>query len=109
MKTILKTALLLLAVLLVVAGLVATLRVGPAPVVEIRSDAKAIGSKTSLVVVASAPGRGLAGLRVEVEQGGVARVVAQKPTGRSPPGGCRARARKGKSCGSTWGARPSRS
>ena len=85
MKTILKTAVLLLAVILVVAGLVATLRVGPAPVVEIRSDAKAIGSKTSLVVVASAPGRGLAGLRVEVEQGGVVRVVAQKPHRPLPP------------------------
>ena len=85
MKTILKTAVLLLTVILVVAGLVATLRVGPAPVVEIRSDAKAIGSKTSLVVVASAPGRGLAGLRVEVEQGGVVRVVAQKPHRPLPP------------------------
>jgi murein DD-endopeptidase MepM/ murein hydrolase activator NlpD len=77
-KTLLKTVVLILAVLLVVAGLVVTLRVGPAPVVEIRSDAKAIGSRTVLMVVASAPGRGLAGLRVEVEQGGVARVVARK-------------------------------
>jgi murein DD-endopeptidase MepM/ murein hydrolase activator NlpD len=81
MKTILKTALLLL----VVAGLVVTLRVGPAPVVEIRGDARAIGSKTSLTVVASAPGRGLAGVRVEVEQEGVARVVAQKTHRPLPP------------------------
>jgi murein DD-endopeptidase MepM/ murein hydrolase activator NlpD len=78
MRSILKAALLLATVVLLALGLVATLRVGPLPVVEIRSDAKAIGSKTSLVVVASAAGRGLAGLRVEVEQGGVARVVAQK-------------------------------
>jgi murein DD-endopeptidase MepM/ murein hydrolase activator NlpD len=78
MRSILKAALLLAVVVLLALGLVATLRVGPLPVVEVRSDAKAIGSKTSLVVVASAAGRGLAGLRVEVEQGGVARVVAQK-------------------------------
>ena len=85
MKTILKTALLLLAALLVVAGLVVTLRVGPAPLVEIRGEAKAIGSRTGLTVVASAPGRGLAGLRVEVEQGAVARVVAQKTHRPLPP------------------------
>jgi murein DD-endopeptidase MepM/ murein hydrolase activator NlpD len=78
MRSMLKAAVLLLVALLVLAGLVATLRVGPVPAVEIRSDAKAIGSKTSLVVVASASGRGLADLRVEVEQGGVTRVVAQK-------------------------------
>jgi murein DD-endopeptidase MepM/ murein hydrolase activator NlpD len=85
MKTIVKNALLLLAVLLVVAGLVVTLRVGPVPVVEIRSDAKAIGSRTVLSVVASAPGRGLAGLRVEVEQEGVARIVARKTHRPLPP------------------------
>jgi murein DD-endopeptidase MepM/ murein hydrolase activator NlpD len=78
MRSILKAVLLLAVVLLLVAGLVGALRVGPAPVVEIRGDAKAIGTKTSLVVVASSAGRGLAGLRVEVEQGGTTRVVAQK-------------------------------
>jgi len=85
MKTILKTALLLLAVLLVVAFLVVTLRVGPAPIVEIRGDARAIGSKTTLTVVSSAPGRGLAGVRVEVEQAGTARVVAQEAYRPLPP------------------------
>jgi murein DD-endopeptidase MepM/ murein hydrolase activator NlpD len=78
MRSILKAALLLLVVLLLAVFLVATLRVGPAPSVEIRNDAKAIGTKTSLAVVASAGGRGLAGLRVEVEQGGTTHVVAQK-------------------------------
>jgi murein DD-endopeptidase MepM/ murein hydrolase activator NlpD len=78
MKTLLKTAVLLLALLLAAALLVETLRVGPPPSVDVRADAKAIGSRTAVTVVASAPGRGLAGLRVEVEQAGVAHVVAQR-------------------------------
>jgi murein DD-endopeptidase MepM/ murein hydrolase activator NlpD len=78
MKTPLKIALFLLALLLVAAFLVVTLRVGPAPTLEVHADAKAIGARTTVTVVASAPGRGLAGLRVELEQAGVARVVAQR-------------------------------
>jgi murein DD-endopeptidase MepM/ murein hydrolase activator NlpD len=76
MKTLSKAALSLLAVILVVAALVATLRVGPSPSLEVRTDAKAIGARTAVVVAAAAPGRGLSGLRVEVEQGGRTRVVA---------------------------------
>jgi murein DD-endopeptidase MepM/ murein hydrolase activator NlpD len=78
MKTLLRIALLALALLLVVALLVVTMRVGPAPSVEVRTDAKAIGARTAVTVVATAPGRGLAGLRVEVEQAGVSHVVAQR-------------------------------
>jgi hypothetical protein len=78
MKTIVKTALLLLAALLAVALLVATLRVGPAPSVEVGAGAKAIGRQTAVEVVASAAGRGLGDLRVEVEQAGVAHVVARR-------------------------------
>ena len=78
MKTLLKAALLLLAALALAAALVATLRVGPAPSVEIRTGARAIGARTPLVVVASAAGRGLSGLRVEVEQRGTAHVVARR-------------------------------
>ncbi len=85
MKTILKTALLLLALLLTVAFLVVTLRVGPAPSVEIRTEAKAIGPRTGLEVAASAAGRGLAGLRVELEQAGVAHVVARTTHRPLPP------------------------
>jgi murein DD-endopeptidase MepM/ murein hydrolase activator NlpD len=78
MKTALRAVALVLAVVLLVVGLVVTLRVGPPPVVEIRGDAKAIGRSTPLVVEASAGGRGLAGLRVEVEQGGKTQVVARR-------------------------------
>ena len=85
MKTLSKTALALLAVILVVAALVATLRVGPSPSLEIRTDAKAIGARTAVVVAATAPGRGLSGLRVEVEQGGKTRVVAQAAHRPLPP------------------------
>jgi murein DD-endopeptidase MepM/ murein hydrolase activator NlpD len=85
MQTILKVALLLLALLVVAAFLVVTLRAGPAPSVEIRTEAKAIGRRTGVDVVASAAGRGLAGLRVEVEQAGVAHVVARRPHRTLPP------------------------
>ena len=78
MKTLLKAVLVLLVLLALAAVLVLTFRVGPAPAVEIQTDARAIGSRTSVVAVASADGRGLAGLRIEVEQGGVAHVVAEK-------------------------------
>jgi len=78
MKTLLRAAALLLVVVLLVAGLVVTLRVGPLPAVEIRADAKAIGRSTPISVAAAAGGRGLAGLRVEVEQGGKTQVVARR-------------------------------
>jgi hypothetical protein len=78
MKTLFKTALLLLALLGLGALLVASLRVSPAPAVELRADAAAIGARTGVSATASAGGRGLASLRIEVEQGGVAHVVARK-------------------------------
>jgi murein DD-endopeptidase MepM/ murein hydrolase activator NlpD len=78
MKRILKTVALLLALALLAVGLVVTLRVGPVPSVEMRTEAKAIGARTSVEVAASAGGRGLAGLRVEVEQAGQTHVVARR-------------------------------
>jgi murein DD-endopeptidase MepM/ murein hydrolase activator NlpD len=85
MKTILKAAALLLALAVLAALLVATLRVGPVPSVEMRTEAKAIGSRTGLEVSASAAGRGLAGLRVEVEQAGETHVVARRTHRPLPP------------------------
>jgi murein DD-endopeptidase MepM/ murein hydrolase activator NlpD len=78
MKTLLKTAFGILGVALLAALLVATLRVGSAPTIEIRAGARAIGARTTVTASAAAPGRGLAGLRVEVEQGGKTRVLAQR-------------------------------
>ncbi|HEX9187978.1 MAG TPA: M23 family metallopeptidase [Vicinamibacteria bacterium] len=78
MNTLLKTAFLLLALLGLGAFLVASLRVSPAPAVELRADAAAIGARAGVSATASAGGRGLAFLRIEVEQGGVAHVVARK-------------------------------
>ena len=78
MRMILRAVALLLALALLVVGLVVTLRVGPPPSLEIRGVPKAVGRSTPLQVVASAEGRGLAGLRVEVEQGGTTRVVARR-------------------------------
>ncbi len=78
LKTVVK-ALFLLVVALVLAGFaVATLRTGPPPSVEILTEAKAIGPQTAIVARVSAAGRGLAGLRIEVEQAGRVRVVARK-------------------------------
>ncbi len=85
MKTTLGAAALLLALTLLVAAAVVTLRVGPLPAVEIRGEPRAIGRSTPLEVVASAAGRGLAGLRVEVEQGGKAQVVARREHRPLPP------------------------
>jgi len=78
MKTLAKAAVLLLVLAALGALLVATLRVGPAAALELRAEAGAIGARTGVVAVASSGGRGLAGLRIEVEQGGVAHVVARK-------------------------------
>ena len=69
----------LLALLLVAFVLTAlatvTLHTGPPPTVEIVSDAKAIGPTTRVRVRAQAGGRGLAGLRLEIEQKGRVQVV----------------------------------
>ncbi|HSD29674.1 MAG TPA: M23 family metallopeptidase [Vicinamibacteria bacterium] len=85
MKTTLRAAALVLALALFVAALVVTFRVGPLPAVEIRGEAKAIGRSTAVEAAASAAGRGLAGLRVEVEQGGRAHVVARREHRPLPP------------------------
>jgi hypothetical protein len=85
MKTTLRAAALVLTLALLVAALVVSVRVGPLPSVEIRGEAKAIGRSTVVEVVTSAAGRGLAGLRVEVEQGGTAHVVARREHRPLPP------------------------
>jgi murein DD-endopeptidase MepM/ murein hydrolase activator NlpD len=78
-------ALALLLAALGLAGLaVATFRTGPAPTIEIVSDAKAIGATTPVLVRARADGRGLAGLRLELVQKGERRVVARREH-RPPP------------------------
>jgi murein DD-endopeptidase MepM/ murein hydrolase activator NlpD len=68
MKTLSK--LLALAVLgaALLVGLVVTFRAGPVPVIEIRPELPAIGTRTPVVVTATAAGRGLASLRVELVQ-----------------------------------------
>jgi murein DD-endopeptidase MepM/ murein hydrolase activator NlpD len=85
MKTVRNLVLLLLVALAGAALGVATLRVGSPPSVEIRTDAKAIGARTGVTVVAAAPGRGLGGLRVEVEQAGAVHVVARRDHRALPP------------------------
>ena len=85
MKTASQAVLLLLALVAFSVLLVVTLRVGPVPSLDVRAESKAIGSRTAVVVVASAEGRGLAGLRVEVEQAGVTHVVARRTHRPLPP------------------------
>jgi murein DD-endopeptidase MepM/ murein hydrolase activator NlpD len=78
MKTPLKILLLLFGAVLLVLFALATFRTGAAPAVEILTEAKAIGRRTNVVARASVAGRGLTGLRVEVEQKGRVHVVARK-------------------------------
>jgi hypothetical protein len=69
MRSILKVLALVTLILVVAAGLVVSLHVGGAPAVEIRTEAPAIGARTPVVVTASARGRGLTSLRLELVQG----------------------------------------
>jgi murein DD-endopeptidase MepM/ murein hydrolase activator NlpD len=64
---------------------VLTLRTGPPASVELLTEAKAIGPRTAVVVRAAASGRGLAGLRLELEQNGRVRVVARRAHRPLPP------------------------
>ena len=76
----------LLAVLVVLAGLaVSTFRTGPAASVEILTRARAIGPRTEVTARAVVSGRGLAGLRLEVEQKGKVWVVARREHRPRPP------------------------
>ena len=59
----------ILVVALVVGGAVLWIRVGPEPVVTIRSDLPGIGPSTVVTSVAEAGGRGLGSIRVELIQG----------------------------------------
>jgi hypothetical protein len=86
-KTLLKLALLVVLALVLVAGLVVTLRTGAAPDVEIRPELTAIGARTPVVVTASAPGRGLADLRLELVTADRAYLIAEKTYQPLPPWG----------------------
>ncbi len=77
MKTVIKLVVLLLLVLVLPALGLVSLRVGPVPTIEVLPAAKAIGAHSSVAVTASAGGRGLAGVRVVVEQKGRVTVVAR--------------------------------
>jgi murein DD-endopeptidase MepM/ murein hydrolase activator NlpD len=81
---ILKLLAVLVAAFAVVALLFVTLRVGASPTLELRTSSPAIGGHTEALVTARAPGRGLAGLRVEVEQGGAVHVVLSRSYTPSP-------------------------
>ena len=85
MKALFK-ALLLLAGFAGLLGLaLSTFRTGPKASVELRTEAKAIGPRTTVVARAVASGRGLAGLRLEVEQQGRVFVVARREHRPLPP------------------------
>jgi murein DD-endopeptidase MepM/ murein hydrolase activator NlpD len=85
---VLKRSIQSLVLLLVVAGLAAfataTLRTGPPPSVEFLAAPSAIGPSAPVKVVVRAGGRGLAGLRLELEQKGKVREVARREH-RPPP------------------------
>lgn len=74
----LKVGLLVLVSLALAAALLVSLRVGAPPTLALRASNPAIGTSTEVVVEAKARGRGLAGIRVEVEQEGRTHVVASR-------------------------------
>lgn len=57
------------ALLAVAVGIVVTVRVGPAPSLEVAADGPGIGRSTSVHVAAEEPKRGIARLEVELSQG----------------------------------------
>jgi murein DD-endopeptidase MepM/ murein hydrolase activator NlpD len=87
LKTLFKALVLLVLSGTFLAFAVFTLRTGPPPSVELLVEAKAIGPRTPVIARAAASGRGLAGLRIEVEQKGRVRVLARREHRPLPPWG----------------------
>jgi len=71
-------ALLVLFAIALAVALLTSLRVGGPPTLAVRVSGPAIGTRTEVVVEATARGRGLAGIRVEVEQEGRTHTVATR-------------------------------
>jgi len=61
--------------LVVVWAAASALKIGTAPTVEVTSDLPGIGPLTRIETVAAGPGRGMAGLRVELRQGDLQEVL----------------------------------
>ena len=78
MKALLRFLLLAAAALALAALAVSGLRVGPPPVVDLVTEARAIGPRAPVRARASAAGRGLAGLRLEIEQKGRVMVLERR-------------------------------
>jgi murein DD-endopeptidase MepM/ murein hydrolase activator NlpD len=87
MKTILKLLVFVILALALAVGLVATFRVGAAPEIVIQPEMPAIGARTPVAVIASAPGRGLVDLKLELVQEGQASLVTEKSYRPLPPWG----------------------
>ncbi|MGD8894452.1 MAG: M23 family metallopeptidase [Acidobacteriota bacterium] len=68
MKTLAKILALAVLGTALLAGLVLTFRAGPVPLIEIRPERPAIGTRTPVVVTAAAAGRGLSHVRLELVQ-----------------------------------------
>ena len=74
----------ILAAALVVAAAVLWIRVGPEPIVTIKSDLPGIGSRTVLTAAAEAGGRGLGSIRAELIQGAEPALLEERT--HRPPG-----------------------
>lgn len=77
MKRIVRLVFVLFLAALAVAFVVVSLRVAPAAELRISPSARVLGRQSTVVVTATAAGRGLSDLRVEVEQDGRLTVVAR--------------------------------
>ena len=74
----------ILVAVLVAAGALLWVRIGPEPVVTIRSDLPGIGPRTVVTSVAEAGGRGLGSIRVELIQDGESLLLEERS--HRPPG-----------------------
>jgi len=84
-----KTALRLLLLAVLVGGLglgaLVTLRVAPAPVLTVEPEAKALGRRSPVRMMAETSGRGLTTVRLELVQGDKTQVLAEKRFRARPP------------------------
>jgi len=78
MKTLFKATLVVALLAALAGGALATFRLGAAPAVTLEPEAPGLGPRTAVRLAAAAPGRGLAGLRLEVVQGDRVHVVLRE-------------------------------
>src|SRR5690242_14412036 len=76
--------LLAVVVLVIIAAVLAVLRVGPAPTIAIEPKAQVIGQRTPITIRVAEGKRGLSNIKVELAQGEFVRTLAEKQHAPAP-------------------------